>query len=448
MPSLQFGLSSYDRARGDLPRLPVINMIAEKSEVEEKGVILQSRPGLVEVDRIASGSVDAIFQRDLVLGTQLFAVGGGSLYSRSTQIGAVDGPGPFSMAGYEDDLFVAGSGSLWRYNGSTFGQVPFPDGAAVTKVIVAASRLIVIRKDTGQFYWSDVLAGNINALNFATAENQPDRLFDVLFVDDTLLLFGSETIEFWANTQGDPPFTPLQSRVIEKGVRATGAACTLANTFAWVTNENQICIGDENSIISNPGLQAKIEKSTIIRLFTFLLDGVEFLCLRIDRETHVYNARTGMWSEFASFGLRNWIGNCWAGGVFGSAVDGGLLKWSDNHMDMGGILERRFRAGFPLNGGGFRVNNIRLRCNVGHTPFLEGYASQPKVEMRISDDEANTWGEWEAESLGRQGDYRAQPEWRALGMASQPGFVAEFRTTDPIDWRVSDVLINEPGGGR
>jgi hypothetical protein len=448
MPSLQFGLSSYQRARGDLPSLPVINMLAEKSEVEEKGVVLQSRPGLGERGQMGAGPVQALFKRDLVLGSSLYGISGGKLYRSASVVGDVAGSGPYSMAGYENTLFITGGGPLYGYNGTTLAQVAFPDGASVLKVIVAASRLVAIRADTGQFYWSKVLANTIDALDFATAENQPDRLLDVLFIDDQLLLFGSETVEFWSNSQGTIPFTPLTGRVIEKGIRATGAATSLANTFAWVTNENQVCIGDENSIISNPGLQARIEASVGVSLFTFLIEGTEYLCLRLDKETQIYNPRSGTWSEFKSFGQTNWLPQCWAGGVFGSSVDGRTLAWSDSHQDLAGIMERRFRAGFPLNGGGFRVNNIRLRCNTGGTPFLEGYLAEPKVEMRISDDEAHTFGEWEAESLGRKGDYRAQPEWRALGMASQPGFVAEFRVTDSVDWRVSDVLINEAGGGR
>lgn len=449
MPSLQFGLSSYERARGDLPSLPVINMLVEKAESEEKGIVLQSRPGLADrTANMGAGPVQALFQRDLVLDSRLYGVSGGQLYRGTTAIGAVAGGGPYSMAGYENTLFIAGGGPLYGYNGTALTQVAFPDDASVLKVIVAASRLVAIREDTGQFYWSKVLANTINALDFATAENQPDRLLDVLFIDDTLLLFGSETVEFWANTQGDPPFTPLQGRVIEKGIRATGAATSIANTFAWVTNENQVCIGDENSIVSNPGLQARIERSASVSLFTFLIEGTEYLALRLDKETQIYSPRTGTWSEFKSYGKPNWIPQCWAGGVFGSSADGRTLKWADDHQDLAGIMERRFRGGFPINGGGVKVQNLRLRCNTGHTPYLEGYTANPKVEMRLSDDEAHTWGEWEAESLGRQGDYRVQPEWRALGMASQPGFVVELRVTDPVDWRVSDVLINENVGGR
>lgn len=448
MPQLQFGISSYERARGDLPTLPVVNAYAEEAPTEARKVVLQSRPGLVDAGAMGGVAVNALFRRDGVLGGALFGVSGSSLYIGATRLGTVSGEGPLSLAGYENFLFIAGGGSLHGYDGTNLQAIITPDNFGVIKALIAASRLVVIRQDTGQFYWSGVLETDLNALDFATAENQPDRLLDALFVDDTLLLFGAETIEWWANTRdSDLPFSPIEGRVIERGIRATGCASQIGSSFAWVTNHNEVCLGSEDGVISTPGLQARIAASETVRLFTFDIDGMDFLALRLDAETQVWNRRSGTWSEFASHGQSNWIAQCHAGGVFGSAIDGRVLKWGDGHTDLGGVLERRFRAGLAMDGGGVRVNNLRLRCNVGQSPFLTGPYAEPEVEMRLSDD-GQTWSEWEAESLGEQGDYEAQPEWRALGMASYPGLLCEFRVTDPVDFRVSDVLVNEERGGR
>lgn len=450
MPSIQFGLSSYERARGDLPGLPVINMFAEEAPTEETGVVLQSRPGLDDLATDLGGSpVDCLFQRDLVLGSALFGVAGTALYEETTLVGAIDGDGPFSMAGYEDALFVAGGASLWVYDGATVSAVLFPDSASVSKVIVGASRAIAIRADTGKFYWSDSLSTDIDGLDFATAENQPDRLLDMAFIDDTLILGGAETIEFWPNTgENDLPFQPLEGRVIEKGVKATGCLVPLGPSFAWVTNTNQVCFGDENNVLSNPGLEERIEGSASCRLWTFTLGGLEFLALRLDTETQVWSLRSKLWSEFQSYGQGNWIPQCFAGDTFGSSIDGRLMAWGDGHEDLGGVLERRFRAGLSINAGGVSISNAQLRCNVGQTPFLSGDYTAPQVEMRLSRDAGQTWGNWRRTALGEQGQYRKKVQWRALGMASQPGFLAEFRVTDPVPFRVSDVLVNEPYGGR
>lgn len=450
MPRLQFGLSSYKRARGDLPELPVINMFAEATPTEETGVVLQSRPGLRDMAaNMGDGPVRALFRRDLVLGSQLYGVSGGQLYRGTTALGSINGTGAVSMAGYENLLFTNAGQDIWGWNGSVLTKVAFPDDALVSKVIVAGSRLVAIRRDTGRFYWSDVLGSTISGLAFATAENQPDRLLDMLFIDGVLRLFGSETIENWPLGQdADLPFTPLTASVIEKGIRATGCATHIGSTFAWVTDENQVCISDENNIVSNPGLQARIEDSISVSLFTFLIDGTEYLALRLDSETQIFNPVTGIWSEFASYSRVNWIPQCYADGVFGSSYDGRIMEWSKDHLDLGTVLERRFRAGLPINGGGVRIKNASLRCDTGRTPFLTGPYANPKVEMFISEDGGKTWGPGDEEYLGAQGDYRYIPQWRALGMADYPGFLCEFRVTDPVPFRVSDVLVNEPVGGR
>lgn len=449
MPSVQFGLSSYERGRGDLPELPVVNMFAEEAPTEETGVVLQSRPGLT--DRAAdmgTGPIEQLFKRDGVLSGALFGVSAGSLYTGTTAIGALDGSGPVSMAGYEDFLFANAGGSLWGYDGA-LAAVTFPDGASVVKVIVAGSRVVAIRADTGKFYWSDPLGTTIDALDFATAENQPDRLLDCLFLDGVLFLFGKETVELWPlTTDAALPFQALQGRVIERGIRATGCAVGIGSTFAWVTNLNEICLGDENTVLTNPGLQKRIAASASVSLFAFILDGVESLALRLDDETQVWNKRSGTLSEFQSYGQGNWIPQCYAGGVFGSAIDGRTLEWGEGHSDFGGVLERRFRAGFPLDSGGVSIDNVQIRVNVGQTPFLTGDYTEPTVEMRVSRNAAQTWGIWRGVSLGAQGNYRQRVQWRACGQASQPGWVGEFRVTDPVPFRVSSVKINEPWGGR
>lgn len=445
---VQFGLSSYERGRGDFPSLPVVNMTGEQAPTESGQVALVSRPGLTDRSADMGTAVDQLFKRDLVLSSALFGVSGTALYRATTSLGNIDGTGHCSMAGYETDLFVTRGAGLWRWNGSALTQISFPDSANVTAITVGGSRLIAVRKDTGKFYWSSALGATIGALDFSTAENSPDRLLDLLFIDDILLLFGAETVEFWPNTgDSDLPFQPLEGRVIEKGIRATGCAAALGSTFAWVTNENAVCLQDENNVISNPGLQERIEASTACRLFTFTLDGGEFLALRLDSETQVYNPRTGLWAEFASYGESNWLPQCFAGGVFGCS-NGKTAEWGADYEDFGGVFERRFRGGFPIDGGGVNIANVQLRANVGQTPFLAGDYTTPMIEMRLSRDAGQTFGSWRAVSLGAQGNYRQKVEWRACGMASRPGFLAEWRLTAPVTFRVSDALANEPYGGR
>ena len=316
---------------------------------------------------------------------------------------------------------------------------------SATAICVGSSRLIYIRAGSGRLYWADALTSTINALNFATAESSPDHLLDCKFMGDTLLLFGAETVEFWPASKLDPalPFVPLVGRVFPVGIRATGCATLFASTFAWITNRNQVCVGNPDTVISNSGLEERLRASTTASLFKMRIEGDDFLVVRLDTSTWVFSTRSSQWSTFESYSLTNWIPQCSTGTYLGSGVDGNVIQFSNDHQDFGGVLERRFRAGAPLNGDNLQVNNVMLRTNPGQTPFIVPTYDNPTVEMRASGDGGFTWSKWREKSLGKQGVYRMDMRWRSLGLFGSPGFLAAFRVTDPVPFRVSEVLINE-----
>lgn len=461
MPRVQFGLSAFERFRGNGPQLPVVNMFAEQTPAEETGVLLQSRPGLSKYVfgpgdlTMGTGPIDALFQNDGMYFGLLLAVSEGQLYRADTADGSVllgpaPGDGPVSIAGNDPSTVMIAAGSaLTVAVGGTVSTVAFPDDQFVIKVMSGASRFIAIPKNSGKFYWTEPLGTTFDPLAFATTESGPDPLLDGLFHKDGLVLFGAETVEFWPNT-GDPelPFQPLEGMVFQKGIRATGCATRFGTTFAWVTENDEVCLENPDNVISNPGLEEKIAASVKCRLWTFLIEAQEFLAVRIDSGTWVYGFRNRMWSRMQSYGEDNWIPQCFAQGVFGSSLDGSILAFNDAHTDLGGVLERRFRFGVPLNGGAVPVSKIALRTNPGRTPVLEGEYSEPQVELRMSRDLGATWGAWRGAALGRMGEYRKRVEWRSCGLASAPGVFGEIRVTDPVPFSVAGVFMNEPGGGR
>lgn len=453
MANLAYGYSAYQRDRGNLPELPLINMFIEPTPTTERGIVLQSRPGMsVGSVTMGNGPVQALFQADGVFSGDLFGVSGGGLYRGNTLLGSVAGGVVPSMAATELELLATAGGFIVRYNGTAVNNPAFPDNATVTKILYIAGFFIAIRAASQRFYWSAVLNGNSwDGLDFATAENEPDRLVDGLVIDDVLVLAGTQTIEFWPKTgDRDIPFAPTQGRIFERGVKATGCMDQFDNTFAWI-GENGIVYraGNVPERISTDGIEERIAKSSTFSAFRFFLEGHEFFCIRLDDRTFAFDAQTRQWCEFTSYGLTNWRAQCAVEGpVFGSATDGATIVFNEAHTDFDSVLERRFRAGFPLSGGAVRANNVRLRVNSGQTPVVTGTYADPVVEMRFSRDAAQTFGQWKQASLGQQGNYRTRVEWRALGMFDEPGGVFEFRCVDPVPFRVAGAYINEPSGGR
>lgn len=444
---VSYATSAFDRERGSLPFLPVINMFVEASPTETQPV-LQSRPGLQNsAITMGSGPIKALYRVDGVLSNALFGISGTSLYSSGTLIGAVDGSGPFSIAGFEDRIFISGGARLWGYNGTALAAIAFPDSANTLKVVTGASRAIVIRKDTGKFYWSDVLSNTVNALSFATAENSPDKLKDMLYLGDRLILFGTETVEFWpATTDSDSPFQPLVGLVFQAGIRDTGCATKIGNTFAWVTDSNQVCLTNPETVISNPGLDAKIAASTAVSLWAFEIDGSEFLALRLDTETWVWHQASRSWTIFESFGETNWLPQCYEAGYFGSSENGRLYTWTSDHADFGSLLERRMRLWAPITSGSVFVFNLTLRVDTGRTPYLTGDYDTPSIELRLSRDGGVSFNEWKIKSLGARGRHRTKVRFLSLGSYGYPGVMGEIRVTDPVPFRMSGAVVNEPLG--
>ncbi|RYG90112.1 MAG: hypothetical protein EON59_00600 [Alphaproteobacteria bacterium] len=453
MTSLAYGTSAYSRERGNLPDLPLVNLFVEASPTTAKGVMLQSRPPLVAAGTVGSGPIRGIFQADGVLGGAQFVVSGSSLYKDGALHGEITGTGPVSFAASQTELLINAGAAIHHTDGTTFSTVSFPDAANVIRVLFLAGYFVAIRKDTHQFYWSDVLDGlTWDGLSFASAENNHDNLLDALVLSDSLVLIGSKSVEFWPAT-GDPdaPFAPTQGRVFERGIIATGCAVIHDNSFAWIGDNGIVYIsGNVPERLSDSGIEERIAQSATWSLFGFPMEGHDLIAVRLDSGTWLRDAQTQQWCEFASYGRDNWRARCSArdGSLFGDDETGALWTFGAGYIDAGGPFERRFRAGQPISGGSFSIDNVRLAVNVGETSALTGYTAEPTVEMRTTRDAGRTWGPWRATSLGAQGHYRTRCEWRRCGMFDDPGFLAEFRTADTVPFRVSDVGVNEAGGGR
>ena len=387
MPDFVYGVSTFERRRGDFPQLPVTNMVGEDVPVEP-GITLQSRPGLENSTvSMGAGPVRELYQVDGVLNNGLFGVSGTSLYEGNNFLGSITGDENVSMAGYEDYIFVNAGEKIYTYDGTTFSNVAFPDDADVSKITVGASRLIALRKDTGSFYWSDPLDVTVPSLNFATAENRPDKLIDLLFIADRLMLFGSRTVEIWpVNSDQDLPFQPLPGATFPVGIKQVGCVVELGSTFAWVTNYNEVCIGSPENIISDPELQVRIDKSEKVRAWTFFIDDNEFLGITLDNETWVYSVRGQLWSTFTSYDKDNWVCQCYINGFFGTTEDGNLAQFAEKYEDFGGPIIRSFRGWIPLTGDPLWLANVNLRTNPGTTPYLQGEYADPIVELRTSQD--------------------------------------------------------------
>ncbi len=458
MPDIGLSTSTIRRGRGGLPQMPLVNMFLEQAMTEPRQFSLLSHPGLSgQGTEMGAGPVTGLFQADGVISGAVAGVSDGGFYVGSTPKGAITEELTPSLAGNEMGVVAtAGAGAVF-YNGTALSAVVFPDDADVRKVIEQAGRFIFIRDGTGSWYFTEVLEEMLNgggqievdALDFATAESEPDALVDAVSFEDAIAFGGTTTIEFWVKTgDADLPYTPSTGRVFQKGVRETGCMATFDNSFAWVSPDNIVYrAGNVPERISDAGIEELIAASATCRADSYFFEGHEFLKIRLDAETIEYDAQTQQWDERKT-GVGNFIGGpVVSGPIFGGADDGRLYA-PVAYADLDSYHERSFCVGFPLNGGAVAIDNLRLRTNPGQTDFLTDEYANPTIDLFVSYDGGLTFDDPLQEHLGQAGEYRREVEWRALGSADYPGFFGKVRVTDPVPFRCSGAVINEPHGGR
>lgn len=457
MPDIGLSTATIRRARGEMPQMPLVNMFLEQALTEPKQFSLLSHPGLAEEGtELGAGPVRALFRKDGVLSGDTLAVSGSSVYAADASLGAIAGSLIPSIAGNEIGAALTAGADAVFYDGTDYTTADFPDGANVRKVIEQGGRIIALRDGTGTFYWTEILddalvAGilTFDALNFATAESEPDQLIDAVTMQDRIALGGTETIEFWVKTgDSELPYTPITGLVFDKGVRATGCMASFDNSFAWVSPDHIVYrAGNVPQRISDSGIEELIEASATCRVDAYFFEGHEFLKVHLDETCIEFDAQTSQWAERKT-GVGQFLGGpVVAGPIFGSIEDGTLLAPAE-YADLDSYHERSFCVGFPIAGGTVPLDNLVLRTNPGQTDFLTGDYTDPTVELIVSYDGGQTFDTPLFEQLGEAGHCRKEVEWRALGSADYPGFFGKVRVTAPVSFRCSGASINEPHGGR
>jgi hypothetical protein len=446
MPSVQYGASAYQRT--GFPELKLINCYVEQAATSENQVALKSRRGLSQVYAVGSGQIDGILSKAGTFNNAIFSVSGASVFRDAAPIGLVSGAGPVSFAGGYSEVLVTRGGTLRSYNGTNLADAGFVGNASndVVACCYINGSFIAVEAGSARYYWSSSLDGRTwDVLHYETAERQPDNLLDIWPLNDNLWLFGEQSVEVHADSgDEDARFSPLETLGFNKGIRATGCVCEADNTLFFVGSDNVIYrIADVPQRVSNHGVEERVGASSSVSAFSYRDTGHEFVAIRLDNATMVYDCASQEWHENQTGGGQ-WLASCacmvGAEPRFGSnAKILGFSGWKD----LAQPLERRFTFATPLDQP-LSVNRVRLWANSGET-LTE---ISPQIELRVSDDQGKTWTDWDTDDLGAMGDYSRIPEWRALGMFSFPGLMGEGRVTDETDFRLSAVKINDPGGGR
>ena len=309
---------------------------------------------------------------------------------------------------------------------------------------------LALEKGTGRFYISAANNGLAwDALDFATAERDPDNLLCVKRSVGQLFLLGRRSTEIWQQVGSRFPFVPLSSTVIPAGILAPHSAIEVSNSLLWLGQDEYgkgvvyRTQGFQPQAISTEAIQFAISKATNpqnIRGMAYQTDGHVFYWLTGGglETTLVYDLTTNSWHERAYLNNGRFEPHLGSTLVFahgkhllGSRRDGKIYELDRLAYDDDGdvlALERTYTH--------LGDENKRIRYNALEIAAEQGVGTQtgqgknPVISLQLSKDGARTWSNWYQATLGKAGEFRAKTVFRRLGMAEQMTF--KVRITDPV----------------
>lgn len=442
MAAIPFGQSAYSRANGRLPPVRLINLYAEQAPTSSTGAVLLPRLGVNE-EYALPYDLRGLYVQDGVFGGAMFAVSGEVLYNGETAVGAIEGTDQVEWAYTVDGLFICAGGTVYQTeDGITVAATAFPDSAPVASITAIDNYLVAVRQDTGTVYFRIPGDTTWNALDFFSAEREPDPAVCVRTLTDLLYVFGTSSIEpFTLTGIAEEPFSRLSGSGADRGIKDRDSAVKADNSVIWI-GENNIPyrMAGVPQAIGHPGIVDAIQRSGTASAWSYADAGHTFYVLKLDEETLCCDLSTGEWHSLEwSVSTGMFDGNT-AYVCSGKSV----CTLRERADDYDAEITRLFTAIAPTETPG-TCHCIEVGISPGTTPIIDEPA---ELQMRWSDDQSRTWTDWKSAYTGFGGQYRKRVRYRRLGMIDAPGRVFEFRMTDAAEIRFSSVDMNPPGGGR
>jgi len=446
---------AYENRSKDVSVQRCVNLYPEISPEDTITESLQGTPGLRWVSTVGVGEFRGAleFKGDayFVVGSELIRMDTAETYSAVGTLSTASGVVSMASNGTQGDQLVLVDGTngyLW--DGTTFSTITFGASISPEHVVFMDSYFLCNNKDTGQLYRSDLNDGTTwGALNFATAERDPDDIHSVIVNRRELWLIGEYSTEVWYNDGSDFKFGPIANAFIEYGTPAKHSVAKADSSVFWIsqTREGNAMImrsqGYNPIRISTHALEVALQGYTKIsdaRAYTYQQAGHTFYLLTFPtaNKTWVYDVSTQKWHERTSwkqgggygrhrgnahlfFNNKNYVGDYTNGSLYYFDLD----YYTDNENTIQRIRTSQHTKTNHLMR--FYKLEIDFEGGVGITT---GQGSDPQAMLRFSDDGGHTWSNEMWAPVGALGDYNARSVWHHLGSARDR--VWELTISDPI----------------
>ena len=310
-----FGLGNQGKS-ANVSAQSRVNLYAEIQTDPEKNILtLYPTPGLSTFVSFGQSPIRGIYER----GEVLYVVVGLSLYSLnnagvSTLLGTLQtnssGRVSFADNGNQVMLVDGLNGYIYNVNTLIFTRITDPDFPGATTVTFYNGRFVVNKPNSGQFYISALYDGLVwDALEFATAESDPDNLVRVIADGGSLILFGDKTIEFWGDSgAADFPYARIGSAALEWGLAARSSLCKYIDSLIFLRKNRlgqvQVCIqsGVSAQEVSTPEMDYIFSQYAAISdatAFTYMVSGHPMYQINFPtpNESWLYDGQSKSWSK-------------------------------------------------------------------------------------------------------------------------------------------------------
>jgi hypothetical protein len=322
------------------------------------------------------------------------------------------------------------------------------DGFPGARTVAFNDSFFIINKpDTGQFYISNSYDGNTwDALNFATAESNPDKLSKVYVDHGQVLLFGTDTLEFWYNSGAlDFPYARISGASSEWGLASVRSIAKLDNSLIFLAKNKlgEVMVvtvtGYSITKVSTFDIETKFNNYSGVSDatgFSYNYNGHQFYQLNFTAggESWLYDASMGIWSQLKSGDGRHYSEKCvsfFNKTITSDYANGNLYEirgdvFTDNGTTI--VSELTSKHSFAQQDRlQIHMLEIDMESGVG---LATGQGDNPQIMLQISRDDGHTWGAEKWANMGRVGVYKSRAIWRRLGQSRD--FVFRIRISDPV----------------
>lgn len=433
-----------------------LNLYVEiQTDPETNTVALYGTPGLVADANLGANPNRGLYQkgdfRYLVNRDTLWQLANdGTLTNRGTLLttgGRVD----ITDNGTQMIIVDGTYGYIYNFNTFAFTQITDVDYPASQTTTFLNSYFINQRTDTAEFYISAPLDGfTWDALDFATAESDPDRLVRVIANNGQLVLFGEKSTEFWGDSgAADFPFARVGASGVEWGLAARWSLCKFSDSALIFLGKNRLgqvqvfmMSGYTPVPVSNPELDYTISQYSAFSDatgFAYMLSGHPFYQINFPSandgagESWLYDGLSNAWSRVGQDEARHRAEiqiNHQDQSYVSDFENGKLYLLDENtYTDDGATIPRQLITRHQATGDYSRISQLWLQFEAG-VGLVSGQGSDPQVMLQISRDGGHEWGGELWRSIGAMGKYRARAVWNRLGRARD--WLFKVRITDPV----------------